>query len=415
MHQRKRGPPTLGEKSVVADVLTRETGDGIGDGDVVVVRKNHFINPSFHRYFIVWLAGCICGRLSATYDGYQRKYRASVAPWASLSSPYPKLTQHLPPTDASKRLELDLSVLDLWRTNAISVFLSEKPGKLCRGDFDCVSYNRAVSNATTASDGISTSLTREATGYNFGNYKIKVGDELVSVKTISAGYEALFQKLTLHSAVSYLGISLQQDPLDAFVIGDLLWRVQPDLVIELGTSGGGSSFYYEHIMNEYNPHARILTIDPASGSGLSGIPLKQWNDHQVKQHCPFCQHPATTRYEWRNDTSEESGPIRFFRGMPNSILALEIARDAASKAKVVLVIEDSDHQYSSVKANLDSYHQFVTPGSYMVVQDTRLGDPHRAVRKFMKEGADCFHIDKRWEYFVFSQHFDGFLRKRTHC
>jgi cephalosporin hydroxylase len=47
-------------------------------------------------------------------------------------------------------------------------------------------------------------------------------------------------------------------------IADLLWRMRPDLVIELGTSGGGSAAFYGHVMKEYNPKARLLTIDPAS-------------------------------------------------------------------------------------------------------------------------------------------------------
>ena len=71
-----------------------------------------------------------------------------------------------------------------------------------------------------------------------------------------------------------MGVSNQQDPLDAIAIADMLWRVQPDLVIELGTSGGGSAFYYSHIMERYNPSARLLTIDPAAGP-WDGTPLQQ--------------------------------------------------------------------------------------------------------------------------------------------
>ena len=54
-----------------------------------------------------------------------------------------------------------------------------------------------------------------------------------------------------------------------------LWQVQPPFVIELGTSWGGSAFYYGHIVNEYNTKAKIMTMDPALGEGLVGTPLKQ--------------------------------------------------------------------------------------------------------------------------------------------
>jgi cephalosporin hydroxylase len=74
----------------------------------------------------------------------------------------------------------------------------------------------------------------------------------------------VFEGANLESAPTWLGVSLQQDPSDAFAIADLLWRLRPDLVIELGTSGGGSAAFYGHVMKEYNPNARLLTIDPAS-------------------------------------------------------------------------------------------------------------------------------------------------------
>jgi cephalosporin hydroxylase len=58
-----------------------------------------------------------------------------------------------------------------------------------------------------------------------------------------------------------MGVALQQDPNDAFVIADMLWRIQPDLVIELGTSGGGSAHFFAHIMEAYNPNAKVIEID----------------------------------------------------------------------------------------------------------------------------------------------------------
>eukprot|EP00978_Attheya_sp_CCMP212_P037396 scaffold175787_cov51-Attheya_sp.AAC.1 len=336
--------------------------------------------------------------------------------WSSLSSDY---TPPRPPPPAT--LEKNLEALNSWRINSIKELLRPQ---MCGGNADCLAHNKAaakkIHNDHTAADTNMTngddnvSMTRRSVGYNLQDFQINVEGEIVSLHTLSAGYEKLFQGLKLHSAVTYMGISFQQDPADAFVIGDLLWRLQPDLVIELGTSGGGSAFYYSHIMQEYNPKARLLTIDPAAGK-LVGIPLTQWNDWQVKKHCPFCQH-STTRYEWRNDTDSGNGPIRFYRGFPNSDEALAIAREAASAASTVLVIEDSNHLYDSVSGNIKAYHDLVTPGSYMIVQDTRLRGPLKAVKHFLdSDDGRCFDIDKRWEYFIFSQHFDGFLRRRVNC
>ena len=190
----------------------------------------------------------------------------------------------------------------------------------------------------------------------------------------------------------------------AFVIGDLIWRVQPDLLIELGTSGGGSAWYWAHIMSGYNTQAKVLTMDPASG-GLTGTPLKSWNGPSVRNFCPHCDHP-TSRPEWRE-------MVRYVRSVPASDEAIEIARAAAAEATVVMVIEDSIHLENVVYENLKAYAGFVTPDSYFIVQDTRLGGPAKALDRFLAEpgGADHFERDTSAQYYTYSQHIGGFLRR----
>jgi cephalosporin hydroxylase len=87
---------------------------------------------------------------------------------------------------------------------------------------------------------------------------------------------------------------------------------------------------------------------------------------------------------------------------------------ACLQAKRVLVMEDSTHEKPVVLTNLKAYGRFVTPGSYLIVQDTRCGrwKPADAVEEFLTlpEGS-AFTVDPRWEYMVFSQHNGGFLRK----
>jgi hypothetical protein len=75
-----------------------------------------------------------------------------------------------------------------------------------------------------------------------------VNGKVVTFDDIVAGYEKICQGMHLHSASSMRGVSLQQDPSDAFVLADMLWRVRPDLLIELGSSGGGAAVYFANIM-----------------------------------------------------------------------------------------------------------------------------------------------------------------------
>ena len=54
---------------------------------------------------------------------------------------------------------------------------------------------------------------------------------------------------------------MQQDPMDAFVLSDMLWKEKPDLLIEIGTNSGGGAIFFAGIMREYNDNALVLTID----------------------------------------------------------------------------------------------------------------------------------------------------------
>lgn len=239
--------------------------------------------------------------------------------------------------------------------------------------------------------------------------RIAVNGKVVSLDDVVFGYERVFQSLELFSSVSWLGVSMQQTPNDAFVIADMLWRLRPDLFIELGTSGGGSAAFWAHVMAQYNPNAKVLTMDPSiQGAGSQkSAPLQPWNYGAVKRFCPHCI-AANESKAWKR------GNIQFLKMFPDSPEALTIASKMASQAKRVLVMEDSTHEKPVVLANVKAYGQFVTPGSYLIVQDTRCGrwKPADAVAEFLTlpEGAR-FSVDPRWEYMVFSQHNGGFLRK----
>lgn len=237
--------------------------------------------------------------------------------------------------------------------------------------------------------------------------KVLVNGKVLTVDDIVYGYERLFETRAMYSAINFMGVALQQDPNDAFVIADMLWRVQPDLVIELGTSGGGSAHFFAHIMEAYNSEAKILTMDPSILKLTDKKPLVNWNFREIRLMCPHCVAAKDTEI-WSR------GKIRFLRNDPLDPEAVAIAEAMAANATRVVVIEDSAHKYKMVLDNIRTYGRFVTPGSYMLVQDTRSGrwEPAAAVSKFLDlpEGAE-FRVDRRWEYLLYTQHTGGWLRR----
>lgn len=69
------------------------------------------------------------------------------------------------------------------------------------------------------------------------------------------------RQATTEIGIGWWGIGSQQSVTDSAVFHDLLWRLQPDLVIEIGTWCGGSTVFLAKSMIEYNPNATIHTFD----------------------------------------------------------------------------------------------------------------------------------------------------------
>jgi cephalosporin hydroxylase len=92
---------------------------------------------------------------------------------------------------------------------------------------------------------------------------------------------------------------------------------------------------------------------------------------------------------------------------------------AAQKQKV-LVILDSDHSRDHVLKEMHAYHELVTPGSYMVVEDTNINGhpvlpmfgpgPMEALNEFMA-GNKEFAVDESREKFLLTFNPRGFLKK----
>ena len=131
---------------------------------------------------------------------------------------------------------------------------------------------------------------------------VYVNGKTISVDDVTYATEILFQQRHMHSMVTVLGVGMQQDPNDAIASADLLWRVRPRLLIELGTSGGGSALFYARVMRGYDPEARVLTMDPA----IDTVPLQNWNHVEMRNFCSHCQ-PASATRTWKASVAKFLG------------------------------------------------------------------------------------------------------------
>jgi len=255
-----------------------------------------------------------------------------------------------------------------------------------------------------------TSLKLKSEGPHFipnANHSVEVNGKKLTVDDIVFGYDLLFQEAHMFSMAHFMGMYLQQDPNDAFALHDLFWRLQPDLLIELGTDTGGSAIFFSSFMRVYNPESLIITIDPRNG-----IEEGSW-DRGAKSLCPDCIMSAKEHFLW------DPKYIHFIQGVPSKQSTVDRVRKIIEERgfERIVVMDDCSHAYQHVLDNMNAYEQFVTVGSYLIVQDTKLDRMGRhsamaAVKTFMEnQGRDRYVRDNQWEYFLFSHHHGGFLKK----
>lgn len=165
---------------------------------------------------------------------------------------------------------------------------------------------------------------------------------------------------------------------------EIIYELKPDLIIETGTFKSGSAMYYCHLMDLIG-NGIVITID---------IEFRE-------------NRPTHPRLRHILGSSTDEGVVR------------EVEKECIGK-KTVLVSLDSDHSKEHVFNELIAYKDFVTNGSYLIVEDTALHgnpihpegieDPMGALEKFMGENKE-FEIDRSREKFLMTWHPKGFLKK----
>jgi cephalosporin hydroxylase len=205
---------------------------------------------------------------------------------------------------------------------------------------------------------------------------------------------AAFMRSSLRPQYSYnfswLGRPIIQYPQDIVAMQEIIWAVQPDLIIETGIAHGGSLIF----------SAAMLELNAACGGSQSATVLGV--DIDIRQH---------------NRVAIESHPMfKRITMLQGSSIASEIIAEVRHRAKGkerILVALDSNHTHDHVLAELEAYAPLVTPGSYCVVFDTVIEDtaeccpsdrpwgkgnnPKTAVCQYLKTHPE-FEIDKEVEH-----------------
>ncbi len=177
---------------------------------------------------------------------------------------------------------------------------------------------------------------------------------------------AAFMKSSLPPQYSYnfswMGRPIIQYPQDMVAMQEIIWAVQPDLIIETGIAHGGSLIFF----------AAMLELNAACGGPQEASVLGIDIDIRAHNRAAIEAHPMYRR-------------IAMLQG---SSIAPEIVAQvqaAAAGKQRILVSLDSNHTHAHVLAELEAYAPLTTVGSYCVVFDTVVEDT-----------AECCPSDRPW-------------------
>lgn len=182
----------------------------------------------------------------------------------------------------------------------------------------------------------------------------------------------------------WMGHKAAKCPMDMWAYAELMHALQTDLVIETGTWHGGSALFFAHMLDIMG-RGKVVSVDIA-------LP----------------------------DTLPRHDRIEYIKGSSTSEAVLETIGERAAQARSVLVILDSDHHADYKLKELDAYAGFVTPGSYMIAEDSCFDyypawqefgpGPATAVRNFLSGRSD-FVVDRTPERHLLSFAPEGFLKR----
>jgi cephalosporin hydroxylase len=195
---------------------------------------------------------------------------------------------------------------------------------------------------------------------------------------------------------TWLGLSVIQFPTDIVAIQELIWKLQPDVIVETGVAHGGSLVLSASIL-ELIGNGKVIGVD---------IDIRSANRAAIEAH------PLKHR-------------IELIEGSSIAGETIAAVRAALGSAGIVMIMLDSNHTESHVLQELELYSPLVTLGSYIVAQDGAQAwvwdiprgkpewkddHPLGAIHKFLDRHPD-FLMDPHFTRWGITQSPDGFLKR----
>jgi len=164
-------------------------------------------------------------------------------------------------------------------------------------------------------------------------------------EVLSKPYLAMGWNLKYAYTFTWLGRPVIQLPDDMIRTQEVIASLKPDVIIETGVAHGGSLIFYASLAKLLGK-GRVIGID---------IEIRPHNRKAIEAH--FLS-PLITLIE--GDSADAA--------------TVNKVRSLVKPGETVLILLDSCHTRKHVAAELEAYHNMVTPGSYIVATDGIMQD-----------------------------------------
>ena len=197
-------------------------------------------------------------------------------------------------------------------------------------------------------------------------------------------YRGLPGKERQFTTLSWMGVPILKCPEDLFMYQEIIAETAPDVIVECGVFRGGSTLYLAQLCELLN-RGRVLAVD---------VTLE-------RVHSVVGEHPR----------------VELLEGSSVDEAIVEAIREKTAGQRVMVIL-DSDHRAAHVSRELRAYGPMVTPGCYMIVEDTNINGhpvpwrggpgPFEAVAEFLSETSG-WTADARRERLLVTFNPNGYL------
>ncbi len=185
----------------------------------------------------------------------------------------------------------------------------------------------------------------------------------------------------------YKGVMLIKSPFDLALYMKMFQEVRPRSIIEIGSAFGGSAIWFGDMLNNFSIDGHVYSYDIKVPQGVF--------------------HPRASFHYGDARKPVETFSKEFLDSLPRPLL----------------VIEDSDHQYETVKGVLNHFQPIMKHGEYIVVEDGNAeilygdqynGGPSKAIKEFLSLNPDYQVDDIYCDFFGINTTWspNGFLTRK---